>query len=752
MDKEGDKVAKKQNGNVMKQRVILMTVITATLLTALGGRTAYLQFVRGQDLKQQALDQQTQEKEITPKRGTIYDRNGKELAVSANVETIVADPSAIREKGNTEDVVQTLSSILQMDQESIRIILNKNSRFEYVKKRVESDPASQIRKYISGTDESGNKLSEEEMNGHDLTGISMVEDTKRYYPYGSFACHVIGFTGADNQGLEGIESIYDKYLKGTSGKVVKAGNNRATAPFEYEKYYGAEDGNSLVLTIDETIQHFVEKNLEQACIDNKVKQGACAIVMQPQTGEILALANYPSYDLNNPRQLVDQTLQQQLEQLPDEEYNTRMAEELQKMWRNKAVVDTYEPGSTFKLITAAMALEEKVTTLQDTYSCPGYKEVGGVKIHCWQTAGHGTETFLQGLVNSCNPVLMSVGEKIGPEEFYRYYKLFGFRELSGFDMPGEAVGSFHTYENFNSTELATASFGQGFTITPLQMVTAVSSLVNGGVMYRPHIVKQIKDSEGNIVEDIQPEIIRQPISKETSEQMKFVMETVVNDSGSKAAVKGYRIGGKSGTSEKQPRGNNKYIGSFVAAAPIDDPQIVCLVILDEPEGESYYGGQTAAPAAGKIVEEIMQYYNIEPSYTEEELAAMMTTVPDVTGKTVDEAKNTLTNYRLGAKIVGTGTTITGQEPQAGTTLKEYSSVTVYTDGATTEANMVTVPDVIGKTATEVNKILTDSGLNAKVTGGGNNQTSIKQDPAAGTKVAAGTAVTVEFQAQEPQSG
>lgn len=745
-------MAKKKNGNVMKQRVVLMTVITATLLTALGGRTAYLQFVRGQDLKQQALDQQTQEKEITPKRGTIYDRNGKELAVSANVETIVADPSAIRKKGNAEDVVQTLSAVLELDQEKIRTILNKNSRFEYVKKRVESDPASQIRKYISGKDENGNKLSDEELKGHDLTGISMVEDTKRYYPYGNFASHVIGFTGADNQGLEGIESIYDKYLKGTSGKVVKAGNNRATAPFEYEKYYNAEDGNNLVLTIDETIQHFVEKNLEQACIDNKVKNGASAIVMQPQTGEILALANYPNYDLNNPRQLTNQQLQQEIEQLPEEEYNKRMAEELQKMWRSKAVVDTYEPGSTFKLITCAMALEEKVTTLQDTYNCTGVKEVGDAKIHCWKTSGHGSQTFLQGLVNSCNPCLMSVGEKIGQEDFYRYYKAFGFRELTGFDMPGEAVGPFHSYENFHSTELATASFGQGFGITPLQTVTAVSALVNGGVMYRPHIVKQIKDSNGNIVEDIQPEIIRQPISKETSEQLKLVMETVVNDSGSKAAVKGYRIGGKSGTSEKLPRGNNKYIGSFVAAAPIDDPQVVVLVILDEPEGESYYGGQTAAPAAGKIVEEIMQYYNIEPNYTQEELAAMMTTVPDVTGKSVDEAKNSLTSFRLGAKIVGTGTTITAQEPKAGTTLKEYSGVTIYTDGANTEANMVTVPDVVGRTATEVNKILTDSGLNAKVVGGGNNQKSVKQEPAAGTKLPAGSAVTVEFQGEQQPAG
>lgn len=744
-------MAKKKSGNVMKQRVILMTVITATLLTALGGRTAYLQFVRGQDLKQQALDQQTQEKEITPERGTIYDRNGTELAVSANVETVVADPTTIRKEGNAEDVVQTLSSILEMDQDTIRTILEKNSRYEYVKKKIESEPASQIRKYISGTDENGNELSKEEMQGHNLTGISMVEDTKRYYPYGNLASHVIGFTGTDNQGLEGIESIYDKYLKGTSGKVVKAGNNSATAPFEYEKYYNAEDGSDLVLTIDSTIQHFVEKNLEQAYIDNKVKNGACVIVQQPQTGEILAMANYPNYDLNNPRQLTDQQLQAEIDQLPDEEYNTRMAEELQKMWRNKAVVDTYEPGSTFKLITAAIALEEKVTTLQDSYYCPGYKEVSGTTIHCWKTSGHGSQTFMQGLVNSCNPVLMSVGEKIGQDDFYRYYKAFGFRELTGFDLPGEAVGPFHAYENFHSTELATASFGQGFAITPLQMITAVSALVNGGTLYRPHIVKQIKDSNGNVVEDIQPEVIRQPISKETSEQLKLVMETVVNDSGSKAAVQGYRIGGKSGTSEKQPRGNNKYIGSFVAAAPIDDPQIVVLVILDEPEGESYYGGQTAAPVAGQIVEEILQYYNIEPSYTEEEMAAMMTTVPDVTGKSLDEAKNSLTNSRLGARVIGSGTTITAQEPVAGTSLKEYSSVTIYTDGASTEENMVTVPDVVGKTATEVNKILTDIGLNAKVTGGGNNQKSVSQEPAAGTKVPAGSAVTVAFQAEEEPS-
>ncbi len=660
----------------IKKRIIASTYICGALIAVLILRISYIQFVDGQRLKALALDQQTEEQSISPKRGTIFDRNGAELAVSANVETVIASPDVIKNKGNADQVADTLAPILEMDRNTIYNLVTKESKHQFIKKKIESEVAAKLREYLSGKKIDETPLSPEEKKGHDLTGISLVEDTKRYYPFGDFASHIIGFTGDDNVGLEGIEATYDKYLKGKTGRIVKSGTTKGTSPFEYEKYYNAENGLNISLTIDETIQHFVEKNLDEAFIENKAAKGACAIVMDPKTGEVLAMVNKPSFDLNDPYTLPPEIMST-LGGLNEKEKKEAARVERQKLWRNKSVSDTYEPGSTFKVSTCAMALEEKATSLNDTYFCPGYHIVGGRRISCWKPQGHGSQTFLKGMVTSCNPTLMQVGAKIGKDSFYQYFKSFGYRETLGFDLPGEAVGPFHTYNNFNDTELATASFGQGFQITPLQLVTAMSAFINGGTLYRPHVVKEITDENQSIVEKYDPEIIRQIISKETSDQLRYVMETTVMESKSTSAVKGYRVGGKSGTSEKLPRGSGKFIASFIAFAPVEDPKFVITVIIDEPSGASYYGGVISAPVVGKIASDILHYYGISPSTVVEEENKKVA-VPSVVGKTPDEAKGILEDCKLTLRIIGTGSTIESQSPEEGVEVAEYSTVSLYT--------------------------------------------------------------------------
>lgn len=725
----------------IKNRVLLFMGLFVLVFVIIIGRLAWLQIVSGSALKKSALEDQTREQTINAQRGNILDRNGRQLAVSIDVDTVVADPSVVQKEGNVDREAGVLAELLGMDKQVIIEKLSKNNRYEIIKKAIDPQVSTTIRKYVTGKDADGKRISEEEFKQKQLTGVFLKPDTKRYYPMGSLASHVIGFTGTDNNGLEGIEAIYEKYLKGTNGKIVSSGMAKSNS-LEYEKFYSAKDGYNITLTIDETIQHFLEKYLSEARIEHNAKS-ACAIVIDPNNGEVLGMATNPTFDLNDPRAISD-TMKQYLATLGAEQANNETSTYLKQLWRNKPVVDTYEPGSTFKIVTAAMALENKSADLGGSYFCPGYHVVAGIPIKCWKTTGHGSETFLQGLVASCNPVLMQVGEKIGKEDFYKYFRLFGFRETSGFDMPGEASGVFHSYENFNTVELATASFGQGLTVTPLQMVTAVSSLVNGGTMYKPHIVKQIVDKDGNVAMDIGPQVIKQTVSKATSDQIKYVLETVIKDSGSLAAVKGYRIGGKSGTSEKLPRGSGKYIASFIAAAPIDDPKFIVLFIVDEPQGV-YYGGQIAAPMVGKISEEILRYMGYEPQYTEQDLKTMNTTIPDVKGKTIEEARAALVAARLGVKVVGSGNVVTAMAPEPGTVTKEYSTIVLYTEGASSEANLVSVPDLKGKTIMECNQILAGLGLNINIsTGSTSGGKAITQNPQYGAKVPIGSVVEVTF--------
>ncbi len=731
------KTRKKAGINI---RILLSVGVLAICFVILAGRTAYLQFVRGSELRQLALDQQTKENEITPRRGTIYDCKGKELAVSANVDTVVVDPKRIDEEGNAAQVASTLSEVLGVDKDKIYSALEKSSRFEYIKKRISAEESEILRSYISGKDEDGNDLPESLLEKHNLVGVSLISDTKRYYPYSNLAAQVLGNVGADNQGLEGLEYEYDEYLKGSAGTIVKSDSTVGTPTFEYEQYYNAQSGCDIVLTIDESIQRIVESSLEEAYIENKAAGGGAAIVMDPHTGAILSMASVPTYNLNEPIQITDPETIAKLDALDGADYNAAYVEATSKIKRNKPTVDVYEPGSTFKLITCAMSLEENVTTLEETYTCNGYLQAGGWNISCWKTAGHGTQTFMTGMVNSCNPVLMNVGLKIGRQNFIKNFKMFGFRETTGIDYPGEAIGAFHQEDAFTDLDLMISSFGQSFQVTPLQMITAISSLVNGGTLYKPYLVKEIKSADGQILESFSPQKIRQTVSASTSEKMKTVLETVVTQSGSTAAVKGYRVGGKSGTSEKQPRGSGKYIGSFVGVAPVDDPKIVVLVLLDEPMGENYYGGVITAPVAGKIISEVLQYYGIEPQYTDAESQELTSVVPDVISKSVTESKQILTNYGLKFVIQGSGEQVLAQDPPSGTPVKSGSSVTLHTNLAGEEAR-IKVPDLFTLDIEQANEIAVNSGFKIKITK--NEGTVVTgQNPPAGELVEKGSTISV----------
>lgn len=717
---------------IIKKRILFLLAAFTLISMALIGRTGWLQLHEGEKLQKEAIEQQTRDRMIHSKRGTIFDRNGKPLAVSASVETVSAVPNEIKRAGNAEEIATELAKILDMDYQTVYDKITRNTAYEIIKRKIEKEQTDQIRKFIA------------EKN---IKGINLDEDSKRYYPYGNFASHVIGFTGMDNQGLNGIEVTFDKYLKGLPGRIVSAKNAIGTEmPYQYEKYINPEDGANLILTIDEVIQHFVEKHLEEAVIENKVSNGGACIVMDAKTGEILAMAVKPDFDLNDPFHIQDEALRRQLEVLPKDEADKRVSEELNKMWRNKAVVDTYEPGSTFKIITSAAALEEGVVEPDDPFTCTGSETVSGVRLRCWRHyRPHGAQTFMQGVQNSCNPVFINVGLATGAERFYRYVKAFGFRERTGIELPGEAVGPFHQLKNFKELELATASFGQGFQVSPLQMVTAVAAVVNGGNLMKPQIVKQITDQEGNVIKTYEPEVVRQVISKETSDTMRYILESVVAEgTGQNAYIKGYRIGGKTGTSEKLPRGSDKYVASFVGFAPADDPQVVALVMLDEPRGDAYYGGVIAAPVIGKVLDDTLRYIGVEPKFTDDESILIDVRVPEVRNMSINEAKKELQQVNLTYKIEGSGNTIIDQIPKPEAKLPEKSMVILYTENAQPITN-VAVPNVLNKSVLDANRILTNEGLNIKITGFG---TAISQYPEAGTEVAPGTVVEVEFRLLE----
>lgn len=707
-------------------------------------RCAWIQLVDGEKYSRAALEQQTSDNTVSAKRGKIFDRNYKVMASNVSVETISITPENVRLaiQNNNMSIARTaedIAEILELDSEEIENKINKKSGFEYLKKKVDKEVADELRRYIED---------------RKLSGIHFVEDVKRYYPYNNLASHIIGFVGEDNQGLEGIESIYDDSLSGVPGRVV---TTRDTAGIEsgtdYESYIEAQDGYSVVLTIDETIQSYVEKHLENARIANKLEEGAAAIVMDVNTAEILAMATKPDYDLNAPFEITEPIkekfpeAEEELEELEGTEYIEKFNEIIQVVRRNKAVVDSYEPGSTFKAVVASMAIETGACTLEDVFSCGGSLKVLTETIHCANRKGHGSQVFAQAVQNSCNPAFINIGQKIGKDRFLKGARAFGFFEETGIELPGETTGVGFTEGNFTDVDLATSSFGQSITVTPLQMITAVSAVANGGILYKPHLVKEIVNSDKIVIERNQPEVVRQVISEETSRTMCQILETVVSQGGGKNAyLAGYRIAGKTGTAETIPRGNQKYIASCIAFAPADDPQIACLVILDQPEiGMPYYGGTIAAPVVKSIMEETLQYLGVEPQYSEEEKKYAEIEVPDISGKTAAEAERILKEYGFWIRTKGSGGIVTDQIPKAHTKIAAGASVVAYMEGTAAERT-VTVPDVMGMSASEASSTLRDYGLNARIKGvsGAGAAICASQSPESGTIVEPGTVVTIDF--------
>lgn len=576
-------IGRKSTKKLMKFTMILTIMIFIGLTIRIG----YIQFIDGDMLTRKAYDQQTSDRKVNPRRGTIYDNTGKTiLAVSSTVETVTINPMRIK-KEDKEKVAKKLSELFKLDYEKTLKKVNKRASIENIAKKIEKDKANELRKWMLE-----NNITE---------GINIDEDTKRYYPYNNLASQIIGFCGSDNQGLNGIESKYEEYLKGKKGSISRITDaSGKVIKNTSEEYNEPTDGDDIILTINATIQGISEKYLKEACIDNKCTDGGNVIIMNPQNGEILAIAGYPDYNLNDPF-AVDETLSK-------EEQNKRM----QMLWRNKAISDTYEPGSTFKLVTASAALQEGITTTDKAgeFCCIGYIDVAGVKMKCWRYyRPHGSESLRQALMNSCNPVFIGLGEKIGVKTYYSYLRKFGFFGITGIDIPGEAGSIFLKEEKVGPVELGTIAFGQRFEITPIQMATMLSTIANKGRYIKPHLVKQIIGKDETITIDKQEE--EQVISEETAQNVLSMMESVVSEgTGKNAKVEGYRIGGKTGTSEDGVN-TNKYVTSFIGVAPIENPQVVVLVTLYDPKGEGgHSGGAVAAPVAGKIFKEVLEYLEI----------------------------------------------------------------------------------------------------------------------------------------------
>ena len=736
-------MAKGTTVKMWRRTLIVLIVMVALGFGLIVVSLIRLQLVDGAELQKAAVDQQLRDTTISAQRGTIYDRNMKPLAQSATVGNVVWAPAYSDKDDETlrRKLSTGLADILGLDAEDIYKRTEGTSYYDVLKTKVETDVKDRLVQFIEEND-LGNT-------------IQLQEDYKRYYPFGSFASTILGFTGTDGQGLAGLEAYYDEYLSGTAGRLVTAKNAVGTdMPFQYEQKVEAQDGYNLVLTIDEVVQHYLEQALEEGVENNKVENRATGIVMNVKTGEIVAMAVKGDYDPNNPFVIADEEERARIAELPEEEQQEATSAALQAQWRNKAVSDTYYPGSVFKMVTLSMALEENVATEETTFTCTGsYVPVQGERaINCHNTSGHGTQTLVQGTMNSCNPFFIYLGQLLGTETFFDYFEAFGFTQKTGIDLPGEAStkGLYHD-RDMSLMDLAVESFGQNFSITPIQMITACAAIANGGYLVQPHVVSQIVDNDGNIIKTADTTVKRQVISEETSKRVsKILQENATSGTAKNGYVAGYRIAGKTGTSEKvgadgKVGSDNKYIASYCGFAPADDPQYAVLVFFDEPTGDSYYGSAVAGPVFAKIMEEILPYLNVETKYTEDEAGSVGVSAPNVIGKTVSEATNELTNSGLKILVKGSGDTVIAQTPDPGSSVPSGGTVVVYTDEASMNQT-VTVPNFTNRSLSDVNYLAAQAGLNIKVTGAYNSSaaTARTQDYAAGEQIKPGTVITVNF--------
>ncbi len=687
--------------------------------------------IQHNELARVAIQQQLRDTVIAAPRGTIYDANMNELAVSAPCWKVALSPKDL-EPEDYEKVADFLAPLLEVDKEIILEKCHENSYYSIVKRKVDRVIIEQIEQF---------KID------NDIIGINFPVDSKRYYPYGNFLAQVLGFVGDDNQGLSGLESYYESTLSGTPGRSVTAKNAVGSdLYYDYETVYEAIPGNSLVLTIDDVIQFYLEKHLASAVKEHNIGNRACGIVMNVKTGEILGMATKGDFDPNNPFYIYDDEERARLEAITDrDEYLSELEIARQLQWRNKAVADLYEPGSVFKVVTASTALETGACGLNDTFYCGGsFQVIPSVRMNCANGNGHGSETFVQAVINSCNPAFIQIGQRIGAKDFYKYCKAFGLDEKTGIDIPGEAQSDIYD-DTMSIVSLASCSFGQSNAITPIQMITAVSAAVNGGYLVQPHVVKQIVDADQNIVQNFDYAPKRQVISKETSELMCEILEQVVmNANGRNAYVAGFRIGGKSGTSQKLTKGNDFYIASFCAIAPADDPEIAVLIMLDEPHSSvSIYGGVLAAPVVAAIMSEVLPYIGVDPVYSGDELERMDIPTPHILDYSLTNAYAALQKVGLRYQIIGDGTTVVDQFPKAGQSIPRGSSVIIYTEEV--ERRMAVVPDVSNLSLSAARSALQAVGLNIRTSGAtSSGSTAIGQSVVAGQSVPVGSVVEVEF--------
>jgi stage V sporulation protein D (sporulation-specific penicillin-binding protein) len=766
--------AARQANQVVRSRTVLVMAILGVATFALLLLQLYkLQIIQHDDLQQKAVAQQTRSTVITASRGTICDRNGNALAISATAETVFVSPAEIEE--NEEDhnyIARGLSRILGVDEDTILKKMEKtSSQYEVVKLRADQEIADQVRQFINGEiDDTGAALTTVDKDGDTvlisdpekaptrIRGVYLASDSKRYYPYSTLAAQVVGFVGTENTGLYGLEAKYDDVLQGTSGLTVTAKNAEGTdLLYQYEQYYDAKNGDDLVLTLDTNVQYYLEKGIESMVDKFDAKNGATGIVMDVNTGGILAMASYPTYDLNSPSSIYDTKLGATLNGLTSgtTEYQSALGAAQLKQWRNKCINDTYEPGSTFKPITLATALEEGVVNMDSTFTCHGSISVQGwgKPIYCSNHSGHGLQSLKVATGNSCNPAFITIGLKTGSQTYYKYLKSFGLMETTGVDLIGESEGIFASEKSFNSNvvSLASYAFGQTFNVTPLELIRAQAATINGGYLRTPYLVDQVLDDAGSVVYQHDSTPIRQVISEETSANVRECLEYVVSTgTGKNGQVAGYRIGGKTGTADKTGDPNRDVVVSFMCFAPADDPQIIMLITMDSPSrntGTYVSGGNMVAPTASAVMSEILPYLNIQPDYTSDAMVSADTSVPNCVGSTLEEAKSRLTAAGFTYKTVGDGASVTDQTPEGGAIVPGSAAIILYL-GAAKPDGLCTVPDVVGKTAAEANEAMVNAGLIMKVTGttttGSGNVHAISQAAEPGTQAAAGTVVTVRF--------
>ena len=756
-DRNTEFYARQATRTVRRRTFWLMLVLGILAFVVLFFKLYDLQIIQHKQMQTRALDQQTSQTVVSAFRGTIYDRNGSQLAVSVSAEDVVMSPFHMKKQRDEEaerlekirlenaqlaegekkksvdtivlwdydSLAAKLADILDLSQDDIRERMNNtNSQYELLAKKVDEDTADQIRQLI---------------NDLNIEGLDLVATSRRVYPYGSLASHILGFVGAENTGLYGLESRYDQYLQGQSGLVVSAKDVKGNPlPYEYEQYFAAQSGQDVVLTLDANVQYYLEKYVGEMADKYGAENGATGIVMDVKTGGILGMVSYPTYDLNNAFTVQNDQFKKDL---------TDTSDQLMKQWLNKALNDTYEPGSTFKILTMSAAMEEGLINMNTTYTCTGGIHVSDATIHC--TGTHGTQTLKEAAAHSCNPAFITFGLQLGNEKFYEYMNDFGLMSGTGIDLDGEATGVFASPESFTQLDLACYAFGQNFNVTPIALIAAQAACVNGGYLHTPYLVEQIVDSDGSITYQHDTTPVRQVVSEETSAHVRECLEYVVSDgTGRNGQVKGYRVGGKTGTADKGQTGD--LVVSFVSFAPADDPQVIILVTMDTPSrsaGTSVSGGSMVAPVNSKIMADILPYLGIEPTYSAEELLGADTTVPYVIGSSVEDAKSRVESRGFTCKVVGTGNTITDQTPAGGAVIPGKSTVILYA-GAEKPNTMYTVPQLVGKTAAEANVAATNAGLLVRFSGAtqttSGNIRVLSQSLEAGQQVPAGTVITVQL--------